>query len=164
MALYTEYAGDKRGHEPLGGREADGFGQWLETTELQMREQRESLINSLSLDNPLRYVAREAAAHYGSVLHAWGHVVRGSDPRARHEFEVRLISEVMRAYSAAEFARQCGYGPKDVTSGGRPLQDITTEYLRTCIILGKYAGVGELTVTACQGDQDALTALRNAQD
>jgi hypothetical protein len=162
MALFTETPDRER--NPLGGREADGFALWLVTSTQKAREARDLLRRTLRLDNPMRYVATEAARHYGAVLADWDHVKRDKDGRSRDAFEVGLIAKVMSAYGSAEFARSRGYGPDDVTAGGRPMADVAAEYLRACIILAKYAGVSELTVHACQDDQAALMALRNTRD
>jgi hypothetical protein len=117
----------------------------------------------------MRYVAREAASHYAGVLTEWEYVKRGRsqyvrNDLARDHFEVSLISKIMSAYGAAEFARGRGYGPDDITAGGRPMMDVSAEYLRACIILANYVGVSELTVHACRDDQAALMALRNTRD
>jgi hypothetical protein len=163
MALFTETPDRKR--NPLGGREADGFDQWLRVTTQTMSETEGDLRGRLPLGNPMRYVAIEASSHYGRVLGAWKAVQKGQgDGRERDRFEVELISQVMSAYGAAEFARNQGYGPDDTTAGGRPMADVSAEYLRACIILAKYVGVSELTVHACRDDQAALMALRNTRD
>jgi hypothetical protein len=162
MALFTELPGRER--NPLGGREADSFDQWLRVTAQTMTEARDDLRERLPLANPMRYVGVEAARHYETVLSGWEHVKRGRDEKARDHFEVELISQVMSAYGAAEFARKQGYGPDDTTAGGRPMADVSAEYLRSCIILAKYVGVSELTVHACRDDQAALMALRNTRD
>jgi len=162
MALFTETPGRER--NPLGGREADGFGQWLKVTAQTMAEARDDLRERLPLGNPMRYVAREAAKHYAETLAAWGMVERRQADRERDRFEVGLIAGVMSAYGAAEFARSRGYGPEDTTAGGRPMADVSAEYLRACIILAKYVGVSELDVHACGDDQAKLMALRAGQD
>lgn len=164
MAMFTRTAGSNE-REPLGGREADGFDEWLTLTTEQTREARDHLRETLPLSNPMRYVATEAARHYHDTLSAWSHVKiarnRGErDDPTRDNFETGLIAYVMRAYGAAEFARSQGYGPNGTTSGGRPVADISAEYLRGCLVLAKYVGISELTVAACQDDQAALSALR----
>lgn len=165
MTLFTERAGRER--NPLGGREADGFAQWLLVTEFSVREA-ESLARARSeASDPLRYVAISAARHYGSVLTEWQGVQAGRsdhvrDDLARDHFEVGLIAAVMSAYGAARFAQEQGHGHGGATAGGRPVADVSAEYLRACTILAKYVGVSELDVAACRDDQDALTALRNA--
>lgn len=159
MALLTETKDRKR--EPLGGREVNGFGQWLRVTTQASKEADGDLRERLPLGSPMRYVAIGASRHYERVLDAWGDVEReGSDPGARDRFEVELIAGVMSAYGAAEYARSQGYGPSDTTGGGRPVADIAAEYLRACIILAKYAGVSDLDVAKCRDDQAALMALR----
>lgn len=148
---------------PLGGREADGFDQWLRVTAQTMRETGDDLRERLRLSNPMRYVAIEAAKHYAETLAAWNEVERRQDGRERDRFEVDLIAGVMSAYGAAEFARSRGYGPEDTTAGGRPMADVAAGYLRACIILAQYVGVSELDVHACKGDQAALMALGGAR-
>lgn len=162
MAMYTEHAG-KSIREPLGGREADGFGQWLATTTQTVKEAAKHLQGSLPLGNPMRYAAIEAERVYRRTLTHWRHVTDGRDPLARHHFEVALIENVMSTYGTAEFARKRGYGPQDVTAGGRPMEDVAAAYLRACIILGKYTGVDDATVAACRDDQAALMSLRADQ-
>lgn len=162
MALFTETKDRKR--EPLGGREVDGFGQWLRVTTQTVEEADDDLRERLPLGNPMRYVAIEASRHYGKVLGAWKSVERGwGGPGARDRFEVELIAGVMSTYGAAEFARSRGYGPEDTTAGGRSMADVAAEYLRACIILAKYVGVSELDVHACGDDQAKLMALRADQ-
>jgi hypothetical protein len=113
----------------------------------------------------MRHVAVEASSHYGTVLGAWKAVQKGhGGDGARDRFEVYLITRVMSAYDAADFARNQGYGPDDTMADGRPMVDVSAEYMRACIILAKYVGVSELTVHACQSDQAALMALRNTRN
>lgn len=162
MALYTEYAGAGF-REPLGGREADGFGQWLATTTQTVTEAAESLRERFPLANPMRYVAIEAARHYGRISGEWRNVTGGRDVKARHRFEVDLIAEVMGTYGALQFARRRGYGHHDVTAGGRPMEDVSAAHLRACIILAKYVGIDDATVAACRDDQAALMSLRNTR-
>jgi hypothetical protein len=159
MAQFTETPGRER--NPLGGREADGFDQWLREATQLMGESEDSLREELPLGNPMRYVAVEASAHYGRMLGAWKEVSKGhGGDGARDRFEVNLISAVMSAHGAAEYARSRRYGPDDTTAGGRPMADVGAEYLRACTILAKYVGVNELDVHACGGDQAKLSALR----
>lgn len=162
MALFTETSDRER--NPLGGREADGFDQWLRVTTQTVSETEGELRERLPLSNPMRYVGIEAARHYGAVLSGWEHVKRGRGERARDRFEVDLIAKVMSAYGAAEFARNQGYGTEDTTAGGRPMTDVAAEYLRACIILAKYVGVSELDVHECRDDQAALMGLRADRD
>ncbi|MFE0472605.1 hypothetical protein ACFW2V_13420 [Streptomyces sp. NPDC058947] len=164
MALFTDAPDRER--NPLGGREAEGFALWLVTSAQKAREAWDLLREQLPLSNPMRYVAREAASHYAGVLAEWENVKRGRsqyvrDDLARDYFEVTLISKVMSAYGAAEYVRECGYGSNSITADGRPIADVSAEYLRTCIILAKYIGVSELDVYACRDDQAALMALRS---
>lgn len=164
MTLFTEKPG--RTHNPLGGREADGFDQWLRVTEQTARE---GMPASQTLGTTGRYMATSAARDYANVLRDWRDVQAGRSAHVRDEltrdhFEVGLISQVMSAYGAAEYARARGYGPDDTTAGGRPVADIGAEYLRACVILAKYIGLGDVTVLECRGDQDALMALRNARE
>lgn len=167
MALFTEHAGRER--NPLGGREADGFDQWLTVTAQVTREARDDLRENLSPRHPMRYVAAGAARDYDNALSAWSHVKvaqhrsKEDADRVRDVFETGLIAGVMIAYGAAQYARECGYGPNDRTSGGRPVADIAAEYLRACFILAKYVGVDDGAVAACRDDQSALVALRNTQ-
>lgn len=164
---YVEYAGNKRVREPLGGREAEGFDAWLTDTVRQTHESREAL-RSEPLNNPVRYMSVEAERQYGCVLAEWRDVKAGRrtsvvSELARDRFEKGLIGQVMASYGAWQFARERGYGPNDWTAGGRPMMDVSGEYVRRCKVLAAYVGVDEVTVSACRDDQDALTALRNTR-
>lgn len=159
MALYTEYIGDRRVHEPLGGREADGFDQWLAVTAANAAEARERLSQTLPLGAAGRYIAAGADNGYAAVLKGWKAAREGRTGASRHHFEVGLISAVMSAHGAAEYARQHCAG-LEKTRGGRFVADITAEYLRSCVILAKYVGVSETAVAARGDDQAALSALR----
>jgi hypothetical protein len=168
MALFMDRSGRER--NPLGGYAADGFDQWLRVTEQTVREAAKpgGPLSALATDHAGRYLATSAARHYGDVLKEWTDVKAGRsahvrDELARDHFEVGLIAKVMSAYGAAQYARECGYDRDGVTAGGRPMVDVTGEYLRACIILGKYLGVSEVTVAACTDDQDAFLALRNTR-
>lgn len=164
MTLFTDTPGRER--NPLGGQAADGFGMWLVTTEMSVRETRDLMRGKVwEQNNPLPYVTMSAASHYGTVLAEWQGVLAGRgehvrDELARDHFEVGLISAAMSAHGAAEFARERGYKDHESTSGGRPMADVAAEYRRACTILAKYVGTSELTVAACGGDQAALSALR----
>lgn len=163
MGLFVETPGRER--NPLGGKEAADFDRWLMVAAANAEEAREALSGRLSPGNPMDYVANSAARHYGQVLTDWQDVKAGRskhvrDDLARDQFEVSLIAAVMSAYGAAEYARERGYKAGDTTNGGRPVADVSAEYLRACIILAQYVGVSEMDVHACEGDQAALMALR----
>ncbi|MCP9209551.1 hypothetical protein [Streptomyces cucumeris] len=135
MALFTDHGGRQR--EPLGGAD-QGFDIWLQ--------------------------AMGAERHYGTLLRHWEDVKRGKSPHVRDDlaqdhFEVTLIAEVMSTYGAVRHAMESGYRPGDTIVGGRQVADISAEYLRACLILACYVGVGDATVAACRDDQDALMSL-----
>jgi hypothetical protein len=166
MALFTEYPGRER--NPLGGQESAEWDAWIREAARMASEAREALRDMpLTHDNGkvnvLRYMSVNTEREHSGVLAEWESVQRrdrAGDTGARDRFEVGLISRVMSAHGAAEFARQQGYGPDDTTAGGRPMADVSGEYMRACTILARYVGVDPMTVVTCDGDQARLSALR----
>lgn len=164
MALYVEYTGDKRVNEPLGGREADGFGAWLREAARLMREA-ESAVPGLLDDSAGRYTLRSARRYYDGLLSTFEAVTAGRRTsviaeHARHRFETDLIGEVMGSHGAMQYARKLGFEKTGGPAGGRPWMDIAAEYNRACMALAQYTGTTVGAVQECGEDQAALTALR----
>jgi len=155
MALYTHHANRKR--EPLGGRESEGFGAWIEEAALMSAEGRK-VLSSRPLGDAIRYISVSAERDYAVVLASWRNLTR--DATRRDDFEVGLIAAVMGSRGAARFARDMGYGPGDTCNGGRPMADVAAAYLRSCMTLAAYVGVTPEVVMTCGEDQDKLSALR----
>lgn len=162
MALFTETPDRER--NPLGGKEAAGFDQWITTTAREAAKVRKALeAAGLDRSNPMRYVAPEMDLHYNRVLRNWrdvkaGQCMHARDDLARDHFEVSLVADVMSAYGAWRYALG-RFGRGGVTPGGRPVVSLESEYNRACTILSQYLGVDLDAVRECADDQAALLGL-----
>lgn len=144
---------------PLGGREADGFGEWITTTYLQMRDLRDQFHRPEDDNIPARMV-REAADHYGRVRRMWFRADGEADVHPRDSLEIMLIRDVMQGYHLAEYARERTAAGDQRAPDKRAYTLMAAEYVRTCLILAQYTGVQQTDVSACGADQGKLSALR----
>jgi hypothetical protein len=156
MGLFTHTADRKR--EPLGGREADGFGKWLKDSTQQVSESYEVLCSSLPVGHPGRSLAQSAHRDFVRWLHLWkllemGKSPSASDEDARDDFEVRLIAHVMDTHDFLELTK------REDRASGRSMLDAFAGYERACEILAQYLGIRPIRVSQCNGEQDWLMAL-----
>jgi hypothetical protein len=154
---------DKPGRriEPLGGREADGFGYWLSVTIGQMEEAVKST-SALGADTPSARLCRDAYDHYVRIIKMFGRARDGVTEHSRDLLETELIHDVIVSHAWAAYARERSTAglPDD---GERIYLQMSSAYLRSILILATYVGVDQLTVGICQGDQDALLTLVNTR-
>jgi hypothetical protein len=102
MAQFAETPDRQR--NPLGGREVDGFDQWLRVTAQTMCETEWDLPGRLRTDNPMRHVAVEASSHYGTVLGAWKAVQKGHGGDAKYVGVSELTVHACQSDQAALMA------------------------------------------------------------
>jgi hypothetical protein len=160
MALFMHTQDRKR--EPLGGREAKGFGDWLNETHQEVSETYAVLQESLPLGHASRYLAQSAHRDYAGWVHLWKLLQLGKSPSvidewARDDFEVKLIANVMSSYGALRYAQDINL--ERVQRNGRPMLDVVGEYERACLLLSRYLGIHRDCVVECNGRQDKLMAL-----
>lgn len=158
--ILTEFKdGPERPRNPLGGREADGFGAWIETTHAAMV----GMLDVLPQDHKDRdpgLMMADAELHYRRIMNKFRHVRDESAPEYRDQLETALISDVMRAHGKAAYARRQSDAGLPARKGRQSWGRMCGEYLRACMILGEYLGVSQLLVAECGDDQAALSALR----
>jgi hypothetical protein len=145
----------ERNREPLGGREAEGFGEWLAASTREVTETYGTLMDSVPADNPVRYLARSAHQDFTQWLHLWKLLELGTSPYvepelARGDFEARLIDDVI--VSLQVIGRGSG-------TDGQPMVDVVGRYERAVVRLAKYTGADPNSVRACGENRDRLMAL-----
>lgn len=145
---------------PLGGREADGFGDWVTTTYLQMRDTAAQFTRPEDESVPAQMM-RESQLHYGRVRQRWVAITAPDAWEfARDSFEVMLITDVMSAHALATYAREQVAAGRSPRPGERPWALMCAEYVRATLILATYLGIDQAAVGKCGDDQDKLSALR----
>lgn len=147
--------------EPLGGREAEGFGYWLSLTLGQM-EDAATATAELGADLPSAKLCRDARDHYSRIMMMFGRARDQVTEHSRDHLETELIHDVIASHAWAEHARERS-AAGILAEGERSYLQMSGAYLRAVMILGAYTGVDQLTVGACQGDQGALMALVNTR-
>jgi hypothetical protein len=147
--------------EPLGGREATGFGGWLDVTFDQMEEAVKSAVE-LDAGSVSAKLCRDARDHYDRIRKMLARARDGVTEHSRDHLETELIHDVIASHAWATYARERSAAgiPND---GERTHLQMSGAYLRSVMILAEYTGVDHLTVGACQGNQDALMALRRTR-
>lgn len=163
MELPLYQVGPDSPRNPLGGREAEGFGKWVTATYLQMRDAADQMYRPQDDSVPAR-LARDSAQHYRQVYHLWARVEHGAPGGAwefaRDTLEVQLITDVMSGHYWACYAQEkfrAGISPEP---GRKAWVQMSADYLRACLIFAAYTGVKQTDVTDCDGDQFRLSALR----
>lgn len=159
LPQYRYDQGPDTPRNPLGGAEADGFGEWLTETYLRMRDVADQMSRPEDDSIPARLM-RDAKAYYGRVRDLWLRARDGEWEFSRDVLEVSLIKDVMDGHYWAEHAREMSRLGIDPEPGKRAWAQMSAEYLRACVILSQYTGVAQTAVTDCGGDQDKLSALR----
>ena len=159
MALFTYYVG--RTPEPLGGKEADGFAEWLEESARTVRDSYEKIRETEPIDSVTRYIAHSADKEYGMTLSEFRAMGRDG---SRDHFEAALIGNVIGAAGVLRFARDLEENKHPLRpsarKGGRPMDDVELSWGRACLILAKYVGCDVERVKECREDQKACEALR----
>lgn len=147
--------------EPLGGREADGFGEMVETMRREMRFVLERF-DASDYSGESYGLCRDARDQYDRIGKMLERARREVTEHSRDHLETELIHDVITSHAWAVYARdRAAAGLPD--DGERTCLQMSGAYLRSTITLAMYTGTDQLTVNACQGDQDALMALVNTR-
>lgn len=147
--------------EPLGGREAEGFGNWVEVTHREMGLVLDRFAESDYTGVSYR-LCRDARDQYARILKMLERARNGVTEHSRDHLETEMIHDVITSHAWAVYARERSTAglPDD---GERSYLQMSGAYIRSLMILAEYTGIDQLTVGACQGDQDSLMALVNTR-
>lgn len=148
----------RRARTPFGGEGVPGFGPWIEVSYGQMRDLVAQFTRSDDMGPPAR-VSRDAREQYRKIRYMFLRAQGDVTPHSRDHLETELIDDVIRSHGWATYAREREAAGLRPEPGERAHEQMTSHYLRSCMILAQYTGLPERLIAECGDDQDKLIAL-----